>query len=153
VVLHWCYNGITFVLQWWFSVPNTDSYTQTIENLYDISYLVKTGRVGVVVEDGIPFLAPRVNSVSADYKAGLTVCLSVCLFVSLSVVCLSICLSSCLSGRLPVCFSSLCPPSLPLICLVGPVHHGHEQAAVAGAHESVSHHQVTSEDARSGEMK
>lgn len=51
---------------------NPDSYTESIENLYDMSYLVKTGVMSIVKEkDGLPYVQGKKQPAIADYANGV----------------------------------------------------------------------------------
>lgn len=53
-------------------VINPDSYTQTVENMYDLSYLVKVSNAGIALKDGeLPTVKPMVKPRKETWEAGL----------------------------------------------------------------------------------
>jgi len=52
---------------------NPDSFTQTIENIFDLSFLVKIGHAQLTLSDGISYVGPHSELTDEDYAAGQTI--------------------------------------------------------------------------------
>jgi len=53
-------------------VINPDSYTQTVENMYDLSYLVKVSNAGIAMTEGeLPTVKPMVKPRKEIWEKGL----------------------------------------------------------------------------------
>jgi hypothetical protein len=50
-------------------VINPDSFTQTVENLFDYSFLIKQGHASIQMENGVPLAQPEDENAAGNFKA------------------------------------------------------------------------------------
>jgi len=50
---------------------NPNSFTQTVENIFDYSFLMKHQRAEITILDGMPYVFPRKEPDDNDWAAGL----------------------------------------------------------------------------------
>ncbi len=53
-------------------IVNPNSFSQTVENLFHFSFLVKDGQASLKVKDGVPVVAPEQPPREEDYEEGVS---------------------------------------------------------------------------------